>query len=110
MEDHIDDLAGLPGYHRRDGVSAAVEDGRQIRLNDMFPLRIAHIRKQSDIRNAGIIDQYVQIAACAVDAPKDPIRLFRIAHIAKHDIAGAVISSFYGMLYLVQIRNGSAAV
>ena len=91
-------------------MSAAVEDGRQVRLNDMFPLRIAHICQQSDIRDAGIVDQYIQITACAVDVPEYLIRLFRLSHIAKHDITGAMIGSLYGMLYLVQIRNGSTAV
>ena len=60
-------------------------------------LRIAHICQQSDIRDAGIVDQYIQITACAVDVPEYLIRLFRLSHIAKHDITGAMIGSLYGM-------------
>ena len=64
------------------GGTAAIEDGRKIRLKKRRPVFVCHIGKQTKPGNAGVIDQNVDTAGFLFNLTEHRIYLGRITDIS----------------------------
>ena len=58
---NIDNASAVLQQHQRHCQTAGVEAGAQVRIQDMLPFFDTHIREQTNVRDSGVVDQYIQM-------------------------------------------------
>ena len=79
---NVDDPSTFHRDHMWNGGTAAIEDGRKIRLKKRRPVFVCHIGKQTKPGNAGVIDQNVDTAGFFFNLTEHGFYLGRITNIS----------------------------
>ena len=104
----VHDRAGAAAKHLpRDG-AAGVEGAAQVRVDDLLPVLVAHARDQRVARDAGVVDEDVDVAELRLDALDQRLRLRGIADVRTHRDAADLRRDRLGRLVPGAVVHGHA--